>query len=33
MKINWVRLITYSVIIVLTGLFWWAIIKRIIEVV
>jgi hypothetical protein len=33
MKINWGTLITYSVIIILAGLFWWAIIKRIIEIV
>jgi hypothetical protein len=33
MKINWTNLITYTILITLAGLFWWAIIKRVIEIV
>ena len=32
MKINWTNLITYTIMLILAGLFWWAIIKRIFEV-
>ena len=29
---NWTNIITYSIILIVSGLFWWAIIKRIVEV-
>ena len=29
---NWTNIITYSIILIVSGLFWWAIIKRIFEV-